>query len=44
MNNNNLELEKNLNYKNDDLQSIITQDKLRKFNEIYGFENGPAIT
>ena len=22
---------------------MITQDKLKKFNEIYGFENGPAV-
>jgi hypothetical protein len=23
--------------------SVITTDKLKKFNEIYGFEHGPAI-
>ena len=28
---------------NDDKASIITQDKLKKFNEIYGYEHGPAI-
>ncbi len=34
----------NLNIEeNDDKQSIITQDKLKKFNEIYGYENGPAV-
>jgi len=27
---------------NDDKASIITQDRLKKFNEIYGYENGPA--
>lgn len=27
---------------NDDKASIITQDRLRKFNEIYGYEHGPA--
>jgi hypothetical protein len=27
---------------NDDRASIITQDRLKKFNEIYGYENGPA--
>lgn len=27
----------------DDRASIITQDRLRKFNEIYGYENGPAV-
>jgi len=27
---------------NEDRASIITQDRLRKFNEIYGYENGPA--
>jgi hypothetical protein len=27
---------------NEDKASIITQDRLKKFNEIYGFENGPA--
>jgi hypothetical protein len=26
----------------DDKESVITQDKLKKFNEINGFENGPA--
>ena len=25
-----------------DRASIITQDRLKKFNEIYGYENGPA--
>lgn len=27
----------------DDKESVITQDKLKKFNEINGYENGPAI-
>lgn len=27
----------------DDKMSIITQDRLKKFNEIYGYENGPAV-
>lgn len=27
----------------DDKASVITTDKLKKFNEIYGFENGPAL-
>ena len=27
----------------DDKVSVITTDKLKKFNEIYGFENGPAV-
>ena len=27
----------------DDKASVITQDKLKKFNEIYGFEGGPAV-
>jgi hypothetical protein len=27
----------------DDKVSVITTDKLKKFNEIYGFENGPAL-
>ena len=27
----------------DDKASVITQDKLKKFNEIYGFEHGPAV-
>ena len=27
---------------NEDKASIITQDRLKKFNEIYGYENGPA--
>jgi hypothetical protein len=27
----------------DDQASIITQDKLKQFNEIYGFEGGPAV-
>lgn len=35
---------KNLNIEEkDDKMSVITQDKLKKFNEIYGFENGPAV-
>lgn len=29
--------------KDADKASVITTDKLRKFNEIYGFEHGPAI-
>jgi hypothetical protein len=37
-----MNLELNLEEK-DDKASIITQDKLKKFNEIYGFENGPAV-
>ncbi len=28
---------------NDDNASIITLDKLKKFNEIYGYEHGPAV-
>jgi hypothetical protein len=27
----------------DDRASVITQDKLKKFNEIFGYENGPAL-
>ena len=27
----------------DDKESVITQDKLKKFNEINGYEHGPAI-
>ena len=27
---------------NEDRASIITQDRLKKFNEIYGYDNGPA--
>ena len=27
----------------DDKVSVITTDKLKKFNEIYGFEHGPAV-
>lgn len=37
--------QQNLNIDNkgeDDRASVITTDKLKKFNEIYGFENGPA--
>lgn len=39
------QLEKNLNLENDrdDKTSVITQDKLKKFNEIYGYEHGPAV-
>jgi hypothetical protein len=29
--------------KDADKASVITTDKLRKFNEIYGFDNGPAV-
>lgn len=33
----------NLNIEDkDEKASIITQDKLKKFNEIYGYEHGPA--
>lgn len=35
---------KNLNIEEkDDKASVITQDKLKKFNEIYGFDHGPAV-
>lgn len=35
---------KNLNIEEkDDKASVITQDKLKKFNEIYGYEHGPAV-
>ena len=27
----------------DEKMSVITQDKLKKFNEIYGYEHGPAV-
>ena len=27
----------------DEKASVITQDRLKKFNEIYGFEHGPAV-
>ena len=33
----------NLGDQQDDKASVITQDKLKKFNEIYGYENGPAF-
>lgn len=33
----------NINKGEDDRASVITTDKLKKFNEIYGFENGPAM-
>jgi hypothetical protein len=33
----------NITINNEDKASIITQDRLKKFNEIYGYENGPAI-
>jgi hypothetical protein len=26
-----------------DKASVITTDKLKKFNEIYGYEHGPAV-
>jgi hypothetical protein len=29
--------------KEDDKASVITTDKLKKFNEIYGFDHGPAV-
>lgn len=32
----------NIGSPNDDKASIITQDKLKKFNDIYGYEHGPA--
>ena len=36
-------MSKNLNIEEkDEKASVITQDRLRKFNEIYGFEHGPA--
>ena len=31
------------NDKGDDKMSVITQDKLKMFNEIYGYDHGPAI-
>ena len=37
-------MQKNLNIEeNNDKLSVITTDKLKKFNEIYGYENGPAV-
>lgn len=27
----------------DEQQSVITQDRLKQFNEIYGYEDGPAV-
>ena len=33
----------NIGTANDDKASIITLDKLKKFNEIYGYEGGPAV-
>jgi hypothetical protein len=37
-------MNKNLNVEEkDDKASVITQDRLKKFNEIYGFESGPAL-
>jgi hypothetical protein len=37
-------MSKNLNVEDkDDKASVITQDRLRKFNEIYGFDHGPAV-
>lgn len=33
----------NIGDKADDQASVITQDKLKQFNEIYGFDNGPAV-
>ena len=35
-----MNIEDNGNQKGDDMQSVITQDRLQKFNEIYGYENG----
>lgn len=32
----------NLGGPNDDKASILTVDKLRKFNDIFGYEHGPA--
>ena len=40
--NNNGESVKAQTINNEDKASIITQDRLKKFNEIYGYENGPA--
>ena len=38
------DMQKNLNIEeNNDKMSVITTDKLKKFNEIYGYENGPAV-
>lgn len=35
---------KNLNLEEkDEKASVITQDKLKQFNEIYGYDNGPAV-
>lgn len=37
-------MSKNLNEDDkDDKASVITQERLKKFNEIYGFEGGPAV-
>ncbi len=37
-------MSKNLNIDDkDERASVITQDRLKKFNEIYGYENGPAV-
>jgi len=40
----NPETAKHVSYQNnnEDKASIITQDRLKKFNEIYGYENGSA--
>jgi hypothetical protein len=35
-------LELNLEEGGGDRASVITQDRLRKFNEIYGYDHGPA--
>ena len=35
-------IEKNLNIE-DDKASVFTTDKLKQFNEIYGYEDGPAV-
>ena len=43
MNDNELEkMGQNLNV-DDDKISVITTDKLKKFNQINGFEDGPAV-
>lgn len=37
-------MSKNINIDDkEDKASVITQDKLKKFNEIYGFDHGPAV-
>lgn len=37
-------MSKNLNVEEqDERASVITQERLKKFNEIYGFEGGPAV-